>query len=64
MGSTSDELVNGVILLSVGDVLILGFPVIVGKEVLVYDGVHIGVLWGFNGGSGEARLVSFSVNEE
>ena len=51
-------------MLSAGDVLILGFPVIVGKEVLVYDGIHVGVSWGFNGGSGEARLVSLSINGE
>ena len=63
-GSALDDLVNGVILPSACDVLILGFPVVAGKEVLVYDGVHIGVLWAFNGGSGEARLVSLSINGE
>ena len=55
---------NGAILPSAGDVLILGFPVVVGKEVLIYDGVHIGVSWGFNGESGEAGFVSLGINGE
>ena len=59
-----DDSVNGVILLGVGDVLILGFPVVVGEEMLIYDGVHVGVLWGLNRGSGEVRFVLFSVNGE
>ena len=32
--------------------------------MLVNDGIHIDVSWGFNGGSSEVRLVSFSVNGE
>ena len=63
-GSTSDDLVNGTILPSVGDVFIFGFPVVEGKEVLVYDGVHVGVSWGFNRGSGEARFMSFSIDRK
>ena len=51
-------------MLGAGDVLILSFPVVVGKEMLIYDGVHVGVSWRFNGGSGEARFVSFSINGE
>ena len=47
-----------------GDVLILGFPVVVGEEMLIYDGVHVGVSWGFNRGSGEVRFMLFSVNGE
>ena len=46
------------------DVFVLGFPVIVGEEVLVNDGVHIDVSWGFNGGSSEVRLMLFSVDRE
>ena len=64
MGSALDDSVDGTILPGVGDVFIFGFPVVVGKEVLVYDGIHVGVSWGFNGGSGEARFMSLSIYGE
>ena len=32
--------------------------------MLVYNGVHIGVSWGFNGGSDEARFMSLSIYRE
>ena len=64
MGSASDDSVDGTILPGVGDVFIFGFPVVVSKEVLVYNGVHVGVLWGFNRGSGEARFMSLSIYGE
>ena len=64
MRSASDDSVNGAILPSAGDVLILSFPVVVGKEVLIYDGIHVGVSWGFNGGSGKAGFVSLGINGE
>ena len=34
------------------------------KEVLVNDGINIGVSWGFDGGLGEARFMSLGVNRE
>ena len=53
MGSTSDDSVDGVILLSAGDVFTLCLPVVVGEEVLVGDGVHVYMSWGFDGGTNE-----------
>ena len=57
-------MVDGAILPGVRDVLTLGFPVVVGKEVLIYNGVDVSVSWGFNGWSEEAGFVSLSLDGE
>ena len=62
MGSTSDDSVDGVILLSAGDVFTLCLPVVVGEEVLVGDSVHINVSWGFDRGSDEVGFMAFGVD--
>ena len=49
------------VLFCAGDVFALRLPVVVGEEVLVSDGVHINVSWGFNGGADEMRFVAFGV---
>ena len=64
VGSTSNDLVDGAILPGVRDVLTLGFPVVVGKEVLIYNGIDVSVSWGFNGWSEEAGFVSLSLDGE
>ena len=64
MGSTSDDPVNGTVLSSATDVFVLHLPVIVGEEVLVDDGIHINVSWGFDGGSYEVGFMSFGVGGE
>ena len=51
---------DGTILPGMGDIFILGFPVIVGEEVLVYNGIDVGVSRGFNSWSSEARFMSLS----
>ena len=52
------------VLFGTTDVLVLRFPVIVGEEVLVSDGVHIHVSQGFNGGSDEVGFMAFGVGGE
>ena len=64
MRSTSDDSIDGTVLSSASDVLVLSFPIIICKEVLVNDSVDIGVLQGSDRGSGEARFVSLGVNGE
>ena len=59
-----DDSVDGAVLSGVAYVFVLSFPVVIHKEMLINDGINIGVLWAFNGGSGEARLVSLSINGE
>ena len=44
-----------------GDVFVLGLPIIVGEEVLVGDGVYVDVSWGFNGGSNKVGFMLFGV---
>ena len=48
MGSTSDDSVDGAVLSGVTDVFVLGFPIVISKEVLIDNSVNIGVLQGFN----------------
>ena len=55
-----NDLVDGTILLGMSDIFVFGFPVIVGEEVLIYNGIDIGVSRGFNGWSSEARLMWLS----
>ena len=45
-------------------VFILHLPVVVGEEVLVGDGIHINVSWGFDRRSDEVRFMAFSVGGE
>ena len=52
------------VLLGMNDVFVLSFPVVIHKEVLINDGVNIGVAWGSDGRSDEARLMSLGINRE
>ena len=52
------------ILPGVGDILILGFPVVVYEEVLVDNSINIDVLQGFDRRSSEVGFMSFGVNRE
>ena len=45
-------------------ILVFSFPVVICKEMLINDGVNVGVLWGFDGWSGKARFMSLSINGE
>ena len=63
-GSTPDDSIDGAILLGTGNVFTLGLPIVVGKEVLVGDSVHINVSWGFNRGSSEVGFVAFGISGE
>ena len=45
-------------------ILVLSFPVVICEEMLIDDGVNVGVSRGFDGWSGEVRLMSFSIDEE
>ena len=49
---------------SAGDVFALRLPVVVGEEVLVSDGIHIDVSWGFDGGSDEMGFMAFGISGE
>ena len=64
MGSASINPIDSTVLPGVADVFVLSFPVVVGEEVLVIDGIYINMSWGFNGGLSEVRFVSFGVNGE
>ena len=64
MRSTSDDSVDGVVLSGTAYILVLGFPVIIHEEMLINNGVNVGVLWGFDGWSGKVRLMSLSINGE
>ena len=55
---------DGAVLSGMTDILVLGFPIVISKEVLINNGVNVGVSWGFNKRSGEARLVLFSFSRE
>ena len=59
-----DDLVDGTVLSGIVDVFILSFPIIIHKEVLIDDGVNIGVSQGFDGWSGKAEFMSLSVNRK
>ena len=62
--SASDDPIDGTILFGAGDVFILGFPIVVGEEVSVGDGIDIGMSWGFNRGSNEVGFMSLGVGRE
>ena len=62
--STPDDSVDRAVLFSTGDVFALRFPVVVGEEVLVSDGVYIYMSGGFNGGADKVRFVAFGVSRE
>ena len=47
-----------------GDVFVFGFPVVVGIEMLVCDGIDIGMLWGFDGGSNEVGFMPPGIGRE
>ena len=55
---------DGMVLLSMDNILVLRFPIIIRKEVLVDDGVDVDVTQGFDGGADETGFVLFSVNRE
>ena len=44
-----------------GDVFVLGLPIIVDEEVLVGDGIYVDVPWGFNGGLNKVGFMPFGV---
>ena len=64
MRSTLDDSVDGTVLSSMSDVLVLSFPIVIREEVLVNDGVNIGGSRRFDGGLGEVRFMSLGVNGE
>ena len=64
MRSTSDDPVYGVVLSGTSEVFVLSCPVVIHEEVLVNDGINIGVSWWFDGESGEVRFVLLGVNGE
>ena len=64
MRSASDDSVDGIVLSGMSDVFVLGFPIVIHEEVLVNDGINIGVSWWFDGESGEVRFVLLGVNGE
>ena len=43
---------------------VLHFPIVVCKEVLVNNGIDIGVMWGFHRRVDETRFMLFSVDRE
>ena len=47
-----------------GDVFALSLPVVIGKEVLVGDSVHVYVSRGFDRGSDEVGFVVFGISGE
>ena len=55
---------DGLVLSGTNDVFVLGFPIIICKEMLINDSINIGVTWGFDGGSSEVRFISLSINRE
>ena len=59
-----DDPVDGAILLGVGDVFTLGFPVIVGEEVFVGDGIYIDMSWGFDRRLDEMGFVMSGIGRE
>ena len=61
MGSALDNPIDSTILFGASDVFALCLPVVVGEEVLVGDGVHIYVSWGFDGGADEMGFVAFGI---
>ena len=54
--------VYGTVLLSTVNILVLSFPIVIHKEVLVCDSIDVHVTQEFDKGMDEARFVSFSVN--
>ena len=55
---------DGTVLSGTDNVFVLHFPIVVCKEVLVNDGIDVGVTWGLYRGTYEPRFVSFSVDRE
>ena len=53
---------DSAILLGVNDVFILGFPFIICEEMLIGDGVDVGVMRGFDRRLNEVGLMSFGVD--
>ena len=64
MRSTPDDLVDSAVLSGTADVFILGFPIVICEEMLIDDGVNIGVSRGFDRWSGKVRFMSLSINGE
>ena len=62
MRSTADDSVDDAVLLGTSDVFVFGFPIVIHEEVLVNDGVNVGVSQGFDQRLGEVEFMSFSVN--
>ena len=64
MGPASDDPVNGMVLSGTTGILVLCFPVIVGEEVSVSDGIHVNVPQGFDRGSDEVGFMAFGIGGE
>ena len=45
-------------------ILVLSFPVVIREEMLIDDGINVGVSRGFDGWSGEVRLMSLSIDRK
>ena len=59
-----DDSVDGAVLSGTAYILVLSFPVVICKEMLIDNGVNVGVSWRFDGWSGKVRLMSLSINGE
>ena len=51
-------------MLGAGDVFTLGFPVIVGEEVFVGDGIYVDMSWGFDRRLDEMGFVTSGIGRE
>ena len=64
MRSTLDDSVDGAVLSGAANILVLSFPVIIHEEMLINDGVNVGVSRGFNRWSGKVRFMLSGINGE
>ena len=64
MRSTLDDSVDGTVLSGAANILVLSFPVIIREEMLIDDGINVGVSRGFDGWSCKARFMLFGINRE
>ena len=64
MRSTSDDPVDCPVLSGTEDIFVLHFPIIICEEMLISDGINVGVARGFDGGSNETIFMLFGVDRE
>ena len=55
-----DDSVDGTVLSGAAYILVFSFPVVICEEMLINDGVNVGVSWGSDGWSGQARFISIN----